>query len=127
MSPVKTVTQVFDAIQQAKTGASAFCTNFFPVQSKLEGWIQHAELLAEIRDGAAFFLRKDRDFWHLYFCAANLPALQRELAGLPNVQTNPIVLDLIGKEPTLADLLALFETSGFRRYARLVRLARSAL
>jgi ribosomal protein S18 acetylase RimI-like enzyme len=127
MSPVKTVSQVFDAIQQAKTGASAFCTNFFPMQSKLEGWIRHDELLSEIRDGAAFFLRKDRDFWHLYFCAANMPALQRELAGLRNAQTDPIVLDLIGKETMLADLLRLFETSGFRRYARLVRLTRSSL
>ena len=44
MSPVTASSQVFDAIQKAKTGASAFCTNFFPVQAKLEGWINHGEL-----------------------------------------------------------------------------------
>src|SRR5437899_422703 len=126
MIPVNTVPQIFDAIQRAKTGASAFCTNFFPVQSKLQGWIDHHELFSEIRDRASFFLRKDRDFWHLYFCAAEPPVLQRELAALANLRTDPIVLDLVGNETALADLLRLFETSGFRRYARLVRLARAS-
>ncbi len=126
MSPVHRVAEVFDAIQQAKTGATAFCTNFFPVQARLQSWIDQEQMLSELRDGAIFFLRKDRDFWHLYFCASNLPSLQREIPALSSLNTEPVVLDLIGSEAALADLRGLFQTFSFRPYARLIRLARAA-
>jgi ribosomal protein S18 acetylase RimI-like enzyme len=125
MTPVKTVAQVLDAIQKAKAGATAFCTNFFPVQERLLAWIDHGELLGDVRGGVAFFLRKDRDFWHFYFCAGSLAQLQREITNVPNLQSDPVVTDLVGNDPTLADLLRSLESSGFRRYARLVRLARA--
>ena len=105
MSPVSTVAQVFDAIQGAKAGASAFCTNFFPAQGKLQGWIDHGELLGEVRDRSAFFLRKDRDFWHLYFCAADVATLQREIDVLPGLKTERVAVDLVGSEAVLGDLL----------------------
>ena len=80
MNPIQNPGQIFDAVQKAKAGATDFCTNFFPVESKLQGWIDHGELSAELHNGAVFFFRKDRDFLHLYFCAANPAALQREIA-----------------------------------------------
>src|SRR5262245_59635338 len=126
MSSVHTTTEVLDAIQQAKTGASAFCTNFFPVQAKLQTWIDHNELLAEKRDAVAFFFRKDRDFWHFYFAAASPAQLQREITILPNLKSDRVVLDLVGSEASLAELLGVFDASGFHRHARLVRLARAA-
>src|ERR1035437_4102234 len=126
MCPVKNVTEVFDAVQQVKAGAATFCTNFFPVQRKLQGWIDHGELLGELREGAAFFLRKDRDFWHLYFCAASMASLQREAAALPSLRAEPVVVDLVGTEAALGDLLAFLESEqGFRRYVRLYRMART--
>ena len=126
MSPIGTVTQVFDAIQGARAGASAFCTNFFPTPGKLRGWIDHGELQGEVRDRSAFFLRKDRDLWHMYFCVADVATLQREIGLLPGLKTEPVALDLVGSEAALGDLLAVAESAGFRRYARLVRLARAS-
>jgi hypothetical protein len=126
MSPVRTAGEVLEAIQKVKAGATAFCTNFFPVQSKLESWVAHGELIAEVRDGVTFFLRKDRDFAHLYFCAANPSALGCELGQLSTIATEKLAADLVGPEASLADLLKLAEQSGFRRYSRLVRLARVA-
>ena len=126
MSPVTRVSEVFDAIQRAKAGASAFCTNFFPTQGRLQGWIDHGELLGEVRDRCAFFLRKDRGFWHLCFCAADRATLQRELAALPNLKTECVVVDLVGSEAGLAELVGHVESAGFRRYARLLRLARAS-
>ena len=126
MSPVQSAGEVLEAIQKVKAGATAFCTNFFPVQSRLESWVAHRELMAELRDCAAFFLRKDRDFAHLYFCAANPSALERELGQVPAIATDKLATDLIGPEPSLAELLRLTEQCGFRRYSRLVRLARTA-
>jgi len=126
MSPIKEIGQAFEGIQQAKIGAPAFCTNFFPVQTKLQGWIDHGELLAERRAGAVFFLRKDHEFWHLYFCAADVPTLQREMATLSSLSGERVVVDLVGREGALEGMLNAAETSGFRRYRRLLRLIRAS-
>ena len=125
MTPIQTPGQVFDAIQRAKAGATAFCTNFFPVESKLQGWIDHGELFAELRDGATFFFRKDRDFLHFYFCAADLAALQREIAASPGLKTERVMTDLVGNESAVNDMLPALEPAGFRRHTQLQRLARS--
>ena len=125
MSPVGHVNQVLDAIQKVKAVASAFCTNFFPVERKLQGWIEHGELLCELRQGSAFFLRKDRDFWHFYFCAASAALLRREVASLSSLKTEPVVVDLVGNEAALGDLLAVLKSEGFQHYTQFCRLART--
>jgi Acetyltransferase (GNAT) family len=124
MDPIQKPGQIFDAVQKAKAGATDFCTNFFPIESKLQGWINHGELSAELRNGAAFFFRKDRDFLHFYFCAANLAALQREIAVLPALKTERVTTDLVGDESALSHLLPALEKAGFRRYTQLQRMAR---
>src|SRR5436305_641089 len=105
MTPVRTAGEVLEAIQKVKTGASAFCTNFFPAQAKLQNWIAHEELFSTTRNGVAFFFRKDRDFAHLYFCAQSPAALERELPQLPAARTEKLAIDLVGPEASLADLL----------------------
>lgn len=124
MSPIQTPAQVFDAMQQAKAGAAAFCTNFFPVESKLQGWIDRAELSAEWHPGAAFFFRNDRDFQHFYFCAADGKALEQGMAASPGLKAGRVVTDLVGNESSLNHLLPAVERAGFRGYTRLQRLAR---
>jgi hypothetical protein len=126
MTPIQTVSQVFDAIQQAKAGAPDFCTNFFPVQRKIQDWIDHGELAGEFRDDATFFFRKDRDFHHLYFCASSVSALKRDIAALPELKSERIVMDLVGKEADLNGMISAWEAAGFRRFARLYRMARVA-
>jgi len=124
ISPIQKLGQVFDAIQKAKAGAPAFCTNFFPVESKLQGWIDHGELFGELHNGVALFFRKDGDFWHCYFCAADAMILQREIAALPGLKTERVITDLVGNESTLNHLLSVLERVGFRQYTRLQRMAR---
>jgi len=124
MQPVDTVNQVFTAIQRVKTNATAFCTNFFPVPQKVQSWIDHGELFCEHGSEAAFFFRKDRDFWRIYFCATNIGELQRELVDLPDVKIKPVVMDLIEREAASDSLLPTMESIGFRFYTRLRRLAR---
>jgi GNAT superfamily N-acetyltransferase len=104
MVPIRHPAEVFDAIQKVKAGASAFCTNLFPVQRKL--------------------LRKDRDFWHLCFSASNMEALQRSLGELRELRTNRVVTDMVGKEPAIGGLLAVLASAGFRRHNHLYRMAR---
>lgn len=126
MTSVQTVSQVFDAIQQAKAGSPDFCTNFFPVQKKLQDWIDHGELCGEFQRDAVFFFRRDRDFWHLYYCASSRTALYRELTRLPALKSEPVVLDVLGKDSEVAAVLGPWEAAGFRRYTRLFRMARVA-
>ncbi len=125
MSPVRTAGEVLEVVQKAKAGAAAFCTNFFPVQMKLENWVAHGELFSETQDGVAFFLRHDRDFAHLYFCAQSPAALGKHLQQLLVMATEKLAIDLVGPETSLVDLVALAEQAGFSRYSRLVRLARA--
>ena len=126
MSPVQTVGQVFDAIQAAKTGASEFTTNFFPVEKRLLDWIARGELALEQTNGVALFFRKDRDFQHLYYCASDVGALQTGLSTLSALKSEKVVLDIVGKEPGLAEFLTKWEQSGFRCYTKLLRMARIA-
>jgi hypothetical protein len=125
MSPIRTVPQVFDAIQRAKAGAPEFCTNFFPVQRRLQEWIDHEELQGDFRDGAAFYFRRDRDFQRLYFCAASTTALKSEIARLPELASERIVVELVGNEPALDGTLQLWEAAGFRRHSKLCRMSRT--
>jgi len=124
MSLVQTVGQVFDSIQNVKAGASAFCTNFFPVQARVQTWIDHGELFSETRERAAFFVRTDRDFGHLYFCAADAPSLQSELTRMNGLDQRRLMADVVGQEAGVAPLLSSLEAAGFGRYSKLVRLAR---
>ena len=125
MQRVDAVNQVFTAIQRVKSNAAAFCTNFFPVPQKLQSWIDHAELFCEHHSKAAFFFRKDREFWRIYFCAADGETLKREFTALPDVKIKFMVMDLIEREATPDSLLPIMESIGFRLYTRLQRLARS--
>jgi ribosomal protein S18 acetylase RimI-like enzyme len=125
MTPVETVTQVFDAIQHAKAGAPDFCTNFFPVQKKVQDWIERGELRSAFRRDAVFFFRRDRDFWHLYYCAASKTALEREIPTVPEITNERIVLDLVGNEAAVGVPVGVWRASGFNQYTRLFRMARA--
>jgi len=126
MALITSVEQVFEGIQRAKGGASAFCTNFFPVRDKIKIWLEHHELRGEIRDGAALFLRKDNKCSHVYFCAGSPALLNAELAKVEELKREPVTADLIGNEEGLEMLSGALKQSGFRHYSRLMRLARMA-
>jgi hypothetical protein len=120
MQPVLKVSEVFEAVQDVKAAATAFQTNFFPVRSKLQDWIEHAELFREAGEGFVLFLRKDREFFHLYFCARDLNSLMAGVRPRPERLT----VDLVGAELALEGLRRLFESAGFHHHTRLCRLAR---
>lgn len=125
MHLVESISEVGEAVNRAKKDSFGYCSNFFPSQRKLQSWITHGDLFCDQCDGVALFFRKDRDFWHLYFCAANPTSLQRAVTALALLRIEPVVLDLIGKESALAELLALFRDARFRLYNRLFRMART--
>src|SRR5262245_2270090 len=126
MIAVTSTSHVFEAVQRAKAAATDFCTNFLPAQVTLDAWIGRRELFSETGERATFFLRRDRRFWHLYFCARDLVSLQRELSLLPMIRSEPVVADLIGNDGSFDGLLMAVEPAGFRPYTRMVRQTRAA-
>lgn len=126
MTRVTRLNDVLEAVQRARQHAPHFCTNFFPVEPVLRLWIQQGELTARSEAGCAFFLRRDRDFLHLYFAAPEPAALDHGLAALPPLRAERVVVDLIGRQEAIRPLVVVFGDAGFRSYRRLVRLARSA-
>jgi ribosomal protein S18 acetylase RimI-like enzyme len=124
MTSVGAVDQVFEAVQRAKADAPAFCTNFFPIQSKLQAWVRNGELLLETRGRSVFFLRRDRDFLRLYFSSASEDALQADLNGWSTIRDEPLVLDVLGNTVALDAWLRRLGPAGFRQYTRLQRMAR---
>lgn len=126
MAPLTRLNDVLEAVQRARRNAPDFCTNFFPAEPLLRLWIQQGDLRARSEAGCAFFLRRDRDFFHLYFAAPEPGALERGLAGLADLQSEPVVVDLIGRAESWQPLAGVFAGCGFRPYRRLVRLARTA-
>jgi hypothetical protein len=125
MHCVDSLSEISEAISLTKADAREYCSNFFPAPQKLQAWVRHGELFRKQMDGAALFLRKDRDFWHLYFCAANPSLLSLALTDFAMLHNDPVVSDLVGFEANLCDLTGLFEASGFRVYNRLFRMART--
>ena len=120
MQPVSDISEVYEAIQRAKIHATAFQTNLFPMQGKLRSWISHGELFCEVHDGWALFFRKDRDFFHLYFCAANENTLRASLQGC--LRSQRFSVDIVGTEAAVGSIVSVFKSVGFRPYARLRRM-----
>lgn len=123
MNAVNTLNQVGEAVQQAKKNAPDFCTNFFPTQKKLQGWIARGELLGELRDGGtAIFLRKDRHFWRFYYCSPSLVLLREGLADFPALKSEQVMVDIVGNEGSLSEVLSVFVAAGFRKRTKLQRM-----
>lgn len=124
MKPIQSHELAMDLIHQVKAGAEGYCTNLFPAQRKLQNWIEHGELAAQEQADCVLFLRRDRDFWHLYFCAASMAALEQGLSAWPQRQEEPVVVDLVGDTGSLDAQLSFWGGHGFRQYNRLFRMSR---
>jgi len=114
------------AIQRAKASAPAYRSNWFTAPSRLERWIEHGELWGSLDERAALFLRRDRDFWHLYYSAASPAALREAVAAAPVLAAEPVVADVVGGEPALVEAEEVLAVAGFRRYQRLFRMQRTS-
>ena len=122
---VQSADEVGKLVSRVKSTATEYCTNFYPTPAKLQNWVRHAELWCENAEGAVFFLRKDRGFTHLSFCAKSRDSLKRGIENLPIVKEEPFVLDLVGAEAALVPFWELLKTQGFSLYQRLFRMTRT--
>jgi predicted N-acetyltransferase YhbS len=126
MRLVENVAEVYEALQTAKQPGRSFVTNFFPSRPKLESWIGRRELSLAAGERGAFLLRRDADFSHLYFLAADLEGLRPSLSAFLVSEPGTIVADLLGREDEVGTMEDALADNGFSRYARLIRVSREA-
>jgi len=126
VSPVTSTKQVLELIQEVKTGAASYCTNFYSSPQKIVNWVEHGELFAGRYGNAVLLLRKNAGFSHLYFGATSPDALAQGIHSWPQRNQEAIVVDLIGREPDVAGSLGIWEGNGFKRYQSLNRMTRTA-
>ena len=126
ITQIRSIDEVLDGIRHSKAHATEYCTNFFPDQGRLQTWIAYGDLSRLAGDRrSTLFLRKDRDFWRLYFCAADFTALREEAEKLMQWITRPVVADLVGRETDSSNIVELLQSVGFRECGSLRRLARA--
>jgi ribosomal protein S18 acetylase RimI-like enzyme len=124
MITVETSEDVYRILQTVKQHVRGFVTNFYPSRSKLESWIGRRELSVTTAEAGALFLRRDADFSHLYFFAADLESLRVSLGTFLVSEPGTIVADLLGREDEAGPMANALAASGFSQYSRLIRLAR---
>ena len=126
MKLISSPEEVLNAVQHAKKCAVVYCTNFYPSQPKLADWIANGQLRFQVRENSVLFLREDRDFWHLYFCASNRDSLSRCLCETRELRQEAMVADVIGEFGPLEGLIPVLAQAGLRPYNQLSRMVRPA-
>lgn len=121
MNLVPGVAAVYEQMAAAKRGG-AVTTNFYPTPEKLERWTQAGELFSLAAGDVLFFLRRDRDFFHVYYQANRAEELGPALAQLAGQSRETLTADVIGKPAQVDQIAALFGAAGFRPHTLLRRM-----
>ena len=97
-------------------------TNFFLNQRSIERAIKKDNLWGIAQSGASLLLRRDRDFFHLYINFSDQEVLRTLLTKL-NTET-PLVVDVIQRNNSHHELIAILKDAGFGSHRLLFRLNR---
>jgi ribosomal protein S18 acetylase RimI-like enzyme len=124
VNQLPSVAAVYEQMAEAKRAGSV-TTNFYPTAEKLQRWIDGGDLYSLTAANVLFILRRDRDFWHLYYLAshtADLVAALRELVGSPR---ETMTVDVLGKQDLVQATSEMFATVGFRPHCTLHRMTKT--
>ena len=126
MTPVSEIEQVVMFIEKVKRQSRHYASNLYLDIPKLELWIE-LRLLDFIEIGKSIFLlKKNSGFYHLYFIAIDTESLDLDLESLKiSMGNETCVLDLIGTEDGLGELIDLFKRKGFYVYSMLARMSKT--
>jgi ribosomal protein S18 acetylase RimI-like enzyme len=127
MVPVTDGSQIAQAIRQVRQGGRGFVTNFFAGRKQIESWVSRNALSCLRTGRCLWILRRDRDFQHLFYFAADVGALDEGLKALNEARNGAILaIDLVGRRDDVRSLADLFRGHGFADQAVLIRMSRQA-
>jgi len=126
MTPICDEASLYESIQAVKRQGPEFVTNLYAAWNRVKHWVEDRLLLAVESDRTLCVLRKDRDFYHLYFFATDIDALDQALARWPDagIDRRTLVTDLVGKGDATEKVQAVFRRHAFQSYTTLFRLSR---
>ena len=116
MDAINNIENIFEMIAELRQRSKDCITNFYPNDEKLNYWIKKEIFFSEYLANTIFFIRKDRDFFHLYFCSKNLLTLQEDLKSINAQFPKIFVADCIGTGTNLETLVDVFEQCKFKKY-----------
>jgi GNAT superfamily N-acetyltransferase len=122
MNLVNSRENAYEITAGIKKSSKDYITNFYPNDEKLNYWIESKVFYSKNVGNTVFFFRKDRDFYHLSFCAKNFESLYQSIKEISSIRTEIFVVDLVGTETSLKLLVNLFEELGFKKFVLYIRL-----
>jgi GNAT superfamily N-acetyltransferase len=115
------INQAFVSIKNYK---KKLVTNFYSSSEKVEIWISKGQFYTiEIRE-VVYFLKKDSDFYTLFFIASSNDELDISLAELlVDFAGEVLILDIVQRDES-SEVLNIFYSKSFNIYTSLVRMNR---
>lgn len=122
MKRILETSSIFNYIQEIKNESDGFIANFFPNKKNLGNWIHEKRLFFDFHPKCLFLLRKDKDFFRVYFFSSDTDSLGRSLQKLSMSIKATIVIDLVSKFDISHDTIAVLKDNSFKRYAVFFRM-----
>jgi len=125
MKPIKQYQEILQGIKYVKDFKENYFTNFFPDKTKIELWIDLQIIFkTELVDGVVLYLKKNKDFWNLYFFAKSLNSLNNAIINFNKQYSEKISLDIVGSKQQTEPFIDIFHKNNFKLYKKLVRMSR---
>lgn len=122
--PVTDGAQIAERIREVRRGSRGFITNFFAGHKQIDAWTRRGDLSLMQGERCLWIRRRDCDFAHLYFFAADSQAIENSLASIVAVSDDTsLAIDLVGRQDDTGLLAEVFRRHGFADQAILVRMS----
>ncbi len=124
MNQILTINELVLSMAEIRNLKKGFITNFYLDMSKHSLWVSKRALYIERVRDTLFIVKKNENFWNVFFCSTTLEELSRDLQGF-NEKYKDILLmyDIVGNERMLVTCKEIFDIR-MNRYCSLVRMSR---
>lgn len=124
MRKVSDFNEINQAVVRVKNYKKKLITNFFPNSQKVEIWISKDEFYTIEIGEVIYFLKKNSDFFTLFFIASSNEELDKSLSQLLiDFSEEILMLDIVQREES-SGVLNVFYGKSFDLYTSLVRMNR---
>jgi len=118
--------KITNIIISIKSLRESYLTNFYFGEDYCNMCINNKLFFVIEYEKCIFILKKDHDFYHLYFFASSKNSLEASLKELLLQYTNYIfIADIIGMETLVSELCSFYEQNDFIKYRKLFRMSRT--
>lgn len=117
--------ELLDLITSMRNMRSGFITNFYLDTIKHSLWICKKLLYYEQVENVIFLIRKNSDFWNLFYCSPGLEALHKALSLFQEqYRKEKLIVDVVGTNDQCISISKIFIQEQFQNYCSLVRMSR---